>query len=578
MMFNPWGNPPQRTRIPGGNPPMRPDQLAAAQTRSRAGTGPAPSQDIVVARRVIVTGPDDGVFVYIGTPGPGTLIESVAANPGTDPYGNAYLAGFASYPVGIGPVIAAELTAGALQFLMAATPAGPYTLEAQISPSLNGLQYLFPHSAGLAVIAPSGDATGVTDASNISTAVANGISVLLTPGAFYVAANSVVLDTGQYLAGSGYHSTFVNGVGTGVVFQQTHTGAYNATVAGGSIGGPSGLTVDVSAMGAGSVGVQVGNIFGLHVNVEVNDTSGRSPALAGIYCLNDVHWTESLYLEHAYVNGCTITFDVAGALTSTNSFKGVHGDLYVNQRGITANDGLQLLNGALLYDTGLIKYTGNFAGGASAVTSCTVRISGTVPAGHPNAGSASAFRAAQLAFGPECAAGAFTPQTIIFGSSANVIADCGGVMDFSADGGLNTFTASNWPGSGSFWGPIVGDSSLDGLSRLAAGPLTLDKGVNIGHGNAAQALMNNSTITTAGLTYAPCSLTAAVTGIVMAAGTFSGQTCVVANEATLASGFTITFAAAGSNVGTPGVVVGPKTGALFVWNEHVAQWLRVQAP
>jgi hypothetical protein len=38
-----------------------------------------------------------GVFVYSPAPGPGNLIASVAAQAGTDPYGNAYVGGITSY-------------------------------------------------------------------------------------------------------------------------------------------------------------------------------------------------------------------------------------------------------------------------------------------------------------------------------------------------------------------------------------------------------------------------------------------------------------------------------------------------
>jgi hypothetical protein len=39
----------------------------------------------------------DGEFWYSGTPGPGNLLASIAATPGTDEYGNSYQAGFCVY-------------------------------------------------------------------------------------------------------------------------------------------------------------------------------------------------------------------------------------------------------------------------------------------------------------------------------------------------------------------------------------------------------------------------------------------------------------------------------------------------
>lgn len=44
----------------------------------------------VTSTTVVVRGAGDGVFVYEGTPGPGTLILSIAPAAGTDPYGNSY--------------------------------------------------------------------------------------------------------------------------------------------------------------------------------------------------------------------------------------------------------------------------------------------------------------------------------------------------------------------------------------------------------------------------------------------------------------------------------------------------------
>lgn len=44
----------------------------------------------VTSNTVIVSGSGDGIFVYDGTPGPGTLVVAIASAAGTDQYGNAY--------------------------------------------------------------------------------------------------------------------------------------------------------------------------------------------------------------------------------------------------------------------------------------------------------------------------------------------------------------------------------------------------------------------------------------------------------------------------------------------------------
>jgi hypothetical protein len=51
---------------------------------------------------VFGAGPNTGVFVYSGIPANGNLMASIAALPGTDPYGNAYLAGIVAYNTSTG--------------------------------------------------------------------------------------------------------------------------------------------------------------------------------------------------------------------------------------------------------------------------------------------------------------------------------------------------------------------------------------------------------------------------------------------------------------------------------------------
>lgn len=44
----------------------------------------------VTANKMVVVGTSDGLFVYDGAAGPGTLVVAIASAAGTDPYGNAY--------------------------------------------------------------------------------------------------------------------------------------------------------------------------------------------------------------------------------------------------------------------------------------------------------------------------------------------------------------------------------------------------------------------------------------------------------------------------------------------------------
>lgn len=48
------------------------------------------AEGAVTSNTVIVNGSGDGVFIYDGAAGPGTLIVAIASQAGTDEYGNTY--------------------------------------------------------------------------------------------------------------------------------------------------------------------------------------------------------------------------------------------------------------------------------------------------------------------------------------------------------------------------------------------------------------------------------------------------------------------------------------------------------
>ena len=53
----------------------------------------------VVANMVIVQGPDEGLFIYNGTPASGNLLATGTSTTGVDAYGNNYLTGLSVYGV-----------------------------------------------------------------------------------------------------------------------------------------------------------------------------------------------------------------------------------------------------------------------------------------------------------------------------------------------------------------------------------------------------------------------------------------------------------------------------------------------
>lgn len=79
-----------------------------------------------------------GVFEYSPAPGAGTLIASSAAAAGTDPYGNHYLQGQASYAGSF----AASLNAGFVNFYTGSLSAG-WTVQAGIEIDSGGDLLLF---------------------------------------------------------------------------------------------------------------------------------------------------------------------------------------------------------------------------------------------------------------------------------------------------------------------------------------------------------------------------------------------------------------------------------------------------
>jgi hypothetical protein len=76
----------------------RPDQRQIGT--SRAGVGPGPS-NVVFARVVIVSGANEGVFIYNGTPVLGNPPVSTESNSTSDPFGNPILPGNVSYDPGV---------------------------------------------------------------------------------------------------------------------------------------------------------------------------------------------------------------------------------------------------------------------------------------------------------------------------------------------------------------------------------------------------------------------------------------------------------------------------------------------
>lgn len=334
----------------GGLPRRRPDQ----QYRPNPGaTAPGSRSGIVRARLVIVsgTGSSAGLFVYIGKPGPGNepilaitsasadpfgnpvvspfdvsppggshvhieqdgtflvyqspggagnLINSISAHATTDSYGNAVLAGDASYTT-VAPFVAISRYQSVVTFYTATSQAGPWTrtlAEGLFEPAITSMGLLAVDPGGLVLgngpkefwIPPSGDNTGATDAANLNTVLAlGGSTVHLLPGTYYVN-RPLIVPAGSRLQGS---------AGNALSLAPTY-GSVITCAAGWAQGGASDpavilfntgteeqqvndLTIDCSASAAASYG-----IAGYSGNVKIRDVAVNFAAVNGVAHLGPV--------------------------------------------------------------------------------------------------------------------------------------------------------------------------------------------------------------------------------------------------------------------------------------------------
>jgi hypothetical protein len=171
----------------GGLPARRPDQY---DFLIPSGTAPG-STDVVRARQVIVGGTNGGVFVYSGAPAAGNLITSVAGAAGTDPYGNAFLAGTTSYLAGA-TYSASSVTGGSISWYTAPGFGGPWTFRGSLTITLSGTPTLLlnfsalggainvpqPAIGGTPLASPAPTSYGVVWGTQVVTAINNIVSTL----------------------------------------------------------------------------------------------------------------------------------------------------------------------------------------------------------------------------------------------------------------------------------------------------------------------------------------------------------------------------------------------------------------
>jgi hypothetical protein len=224
-------------------------------------------------------------------------------------------------------------------------------------------------------------------------------------------------------------------------------------------GGFCGITIDGQGAGVGSAGLHAGDLLQYELDLTVQNFSGTGGI--GVHLDNVYYWTEQLH-GRIYAQNCAshVVFDCTGpAATSSGSFERCDLDIYIDHWEAN-RDGVVFANGAYT-GNGSLRIRGNFSPSSSPVSSAVLRLTGSVPSGHDYSGASGVING-MLDVGVECGTGAYTPQTIAFGSTANAIWDCYGALNFGIGGDAN-FSASNNDGNvGGFRGPVLGDSTLPG--------------------------------------------------------------------------------------------------------------------
>jgi len=126
-----------------------------------------------------------------------------------------------------------------------------------------------------------------------------------------------------------------------------------------------------------------------------------------------------------------------------------------------------------------------------------------------------------------------------------------------------------WDGSGLVALFSVGSTGVTGLAQIDASGTYIGLLAHKASGSAAS-IASSGTIATSGLGVSRVSAAAAVTGVIVQAGTLMGQQCIILNE----SGFSITMAATGtSHVADGASCVIPASRAMwFVWDTGNSLW------
>jgi hypothetical protein len=173
----------------------------------------------VVATEVIIVGDEGALYVYDPTQGENNLTASIT-EASSDGQGNVPIPGIASYAVAGTEAFAGVLNNASLQFYLSLnSEQGPWSEQVVLSlisnGSDNGFYFLLSSpvtgaTVGVAIVYPSGDTTGATDASNIQTALSDQGYVFLLPGEYYTNVEIEVATDQAVLCGSGKNASIIH--------------------------------------------------------------------------------------------------------------------------------------------------------------------------------------------------------------------------------------------------------------------------------------------------------------------------------------------------------------------------------
>jgi hypothetical protein len=316
--------------------------------------------------------------------------------------------------------------------------------------------------AWINVVSKGADPTGGADSTTaiqdaISALPATGGVVYLPAGTYKVSGTLTCTTVPAYFLGDGAWATVLAFSGTGDCVRVYDPTTYSSRTR--YSGGFCGITIDGTDAGAGSAGLHTGDLLQYELDLTVQNFSGTGSI--GVHFDNVYYWTEQMH-GRIYAQNCAshVVFDCTGTVaTSSGSFERCDLEIYIDHWSANG-DGVVFTNGAYT-GNGSLRIRGNFSSSSSPVSSAVLRLTGSLPSGHDYSG-ASGIINGMLDVGVECGSGAYTPQTIVFGSAPNAIWDCYGALNFGIGSDVNFSPSNNDGNVGGFRGPVLGDSALPG--------------------------------------------------------------------------------------------------------------------